>query len=165
MKPIRESDLPGIGRKYEIETLSRERFVIVVHDDGRREIYTPDRSDPDDTVSVATLEDDEARAIGAILGGMHYKPKALETIEVALNDLIIEWYRIDDGYAAVGLTIGELDVRQKTGASIIAAVYPDHTHHINPGSDYRLRGGSTLIVAGERNQLKVLKQLLTHGGS
>ncbi|MEF3307034.1 cation:proton antiporter regulatory subunit [Paenibacillus sp. GYB003] len=164
MKPIRESDLPGIGRKYEIETQSRERFVIVVHDDGRREIYTPDPHDPDETVSVATFQDDEARAIGAILGGMNYKPKALETIEVALNDLIIEWYRIDGDYPSVGLSIGELDVRRKTGASIIAVVYPDQTHQINPGPEYKLKGGSTLVVAGERNQLKVLKQLLTHGG-
>ncbi|GAA3408783.1 cation:proton antiporter regulatory subunit [Paenibacillus hodogayensis] len=164
MKPIRESDLPGIGRKYEIETYSREKFVIVIHDDGRREIYTPDREDPDESVSIATLEDDEARAIAAILGGMNYKPKAMETIEVALNDLIIEWYRIDTDYPCVGVSIGELGVRQKTGASIIAAVYPDHTHHINPGAEYKLKGGSTLIVAGERNQLKVLKQLLQHGG-
>lgn len=164
MKPIRESDLPGIGRKYEIETQAKERFVVVIHDDGRREIYTADRHDPDETISVVTLEDDEARAIAAILGGMNYKPKALETIEVALNDLIIEWYRIYDDFPCVGLSIGEMDVRRKTGASIIAAVYPDHTHHINPGPDYKLQGGSTLIVAGERNQLKLLKQLLRHGG-
>ncbi|MDF2722273.1 MAG: yhaT [Paenibacillus sp.] len=164
MKLIRESDLPGIGRKYEVETLSRERLVIVVHDDGRREIFTPDRDDPDENMLVFTLEDDEARAIGAIIGGMNYKPKALETIEVVLNDLIIEWYRIGAEYPCVGKTIGELGVRQRTGANIIAAVYPDESHHINPGPDYRLKGGSTLIVAGERNQIKVLKQLLTHGG-
>lgn len=164
MKPIRESDLPGIGRKYEIEAHSREKLVIVVHDDGRREIYAPDRDDPEESWSIATLEDDEARAIAAILGGMNYKPKALETIEVALNDLIIEWYRIDAADPCVGFSIGELGVRQQTGASIIAAVYPDHTYDINPGAECRLVGGGTLIVAGQRSQLKVLKQLLRRGG-
>ncbi|PYI53787.1 cation:proton antiporter regulatory subunit [Paenibacillus flagellatus] len=164
MKPIRESDLPGIGRKYEVETRERLKLVIVVHDDGRREVYQFDHREPDEAVSTMTLEDDEARAVAAILGGMNYKPKALETIEVALHDLVIEWFRIDAGFACVGRTIGELDVRRTTGATIIAAVGLDRTSQINPGPSYRLAAEGTLVVAGERGQLKLLKRLLQNGG-
>lgn len=54
---IKENDLPGIGKKFEIETRNREKMTIVIHDDGRREIYRFDDEDPDEVLSTISLDD------------------------------------------------------------------------------------------------------------
>ncbi|ANS75751.1 potassium:proton antiporter [Paenibacillus yonginensis] len=161
---LKETDLPGIGKKFVVTTRSGDKLVIIVHDDGRRELYHFKHDDEEESISMVTLDDDEARHISAIVGGINYKPKALETIEVALDDLIIEWYRIESGFKCVGLSIGELNVRQQSGATIIALIDPTHGKTINPGPDVVITANSMLVALGERQHQKRLRQVLLNGG-
>ncbi len=163
MTLIRESDLPGIGRKFQIDTRGGDKLVIIVHDDGRREVHHFDNDDPDESVSMVTLDDVEARRVGGILGGMSYMPRALESVDVAFDEMYIEWYKVEPGAKSIGMTIGNLGIRKKTGATIIAIVKRDQMKIINPGPEQTIKEGATLVMLGERAKVKACKQLIQHG--
>lgn len=162
---IREADLPGIGRKFQADLRSGERVVVVVHDDGRRELFLFEDASPDRKPAVLGLEDAEARQLAGILGGMAYAPRALEGVEVALGGLVVEWYRIQPDSPAAGRTIGELAIRQAFGATVVAVSGrgPAGEQIVNPGPEVVIDPGATLVVVGKRHQMQLLKDALAAG--
>ncbi len=163
MSTFKETDLPGIGRKFQVDTRSGDKLVILVHDDGKREMHHFDYNDPDESISMVTLDDSEARRVGAILGGMVYMPKALESVDVAFDEMVIEWFKVEREAKGAGMTIGKLEIRKKTGAAIIAVIKQNHEKIVNPGPEQVIFVGSTLVVLGERGQVKACKRLIEKG--
>lgn len=163
MSSISESNLPGVGRKFQVETLSGDRLIIVIHDDGTRELYHFGRKNFDRPASVLRLTDGEARQIAGIVGGLTYVPKALPATEVVLEDLVLEWFTIPEGAASSGKTISDLQLRTKTGSSVVSIIEPNRTTRTNPGAATLLNEGATLILAGDRRSNAKLKHLLVYG--
>jgi len=163
MSSISESNLPGVGRKFQVETLSGDRLTIVIHDDGTRELYHFGRKNLDRPASVLRLTDGEARQIAGIVGGLTYVPKALPATEVVLEDLVLEWFTIPDGATSVGRTISELQLRSRTGSSVVSIIEPNRTTRTNPEAATLLNEGATLILAGDRRSNAKLKRLLVYG--
>ncbi len=160
MSTISESNLPGVGRKFQVEMMSGDRLIIVIHDDGRRELYHFTRKNLDRAASVLTLTDGEARQVAGIIGGLTYVPKALPSAEVVLDDLVLEWFTIEPHAACIGKTIRELQARTATGASIVSIIEPNRVKRTNPEADTALNEGATLILAGDRRNIAALKRLL-----
>lgn len=163
MSLIRESSLPGVGKKFQINTRSGDKMVVIIHDDGTREIHHFFHDDPEESISMVTLDDDEARRVSAIIGGMVYRPQALETADVAFDKMVIEWYKVEPGDMSIDKEIGELNVRKTTGATIIAIVQRDQEKIINPGPETIIKAGATLVILGNREQVKGCKKLIKSG--
>ena len=163
MSTISEVFLPGVGRKFQVETMTGDRLVIVIHDDGTRELYHFTRRDFERPASVLRLSDGEARQIAGIIGGLTYVPRNLPMAEVILGDLVLEWFTIESGAACIGKSIRELHVRSVTGASIVSIIEPDQTKRTNPEAETVLNEGATLIVAGDRRTINAVKRLLVEG--
>lgn len=163
MANIRETDLPGIGRKFSVETEESEKISIIVHEDGKREIFHNPPDSPEDYELVVTLGDVEARQIASIIGGMSYRPSGLEQAELSLSQLSIEWYKLKRNMDCLGKTIGDLAIRENTGTVVIASIESSRKQKISPGPEYVLQEGYTLVVAGERSGIQILKQLLERG--
>ena len=137
--------------------------MFIVHDDGRRELYHFNNGE-DDSASMVSMEDAEARLLAGIIGGMAYSPKSLENIEVVLGGLVIEWYKVGEGFACVGKTITEMNIRKLTGVTVLAVIEKNREKNINPGPDYQFTPDSTLIVIAERKNLKIFKDYIRDGG-
>ena len=156
---ITECDLPGIGRKYTFTAPSGEQLAIVVHQAGTRELFIFARGAEEPCGAIA-FEDDEARRIGAIISGAYYKPKILEDLEVSLQGIAIEWFRIGPAAPARGRSIGELQIRKRTGVSIIDIIRAGQSLP-NPGPETVLEEGDTLVVAAKHGQLSAFRTLVT----
>jgi voltage-gated potassium channel len=57
-------------------------------------------------------------------------------------------------------TIRDLDLRRKTGCSVIGFKTPANEYIVNPESDTKLTKDSNLIVLGRPNQIKKLREIL-----
>ncbi|MHC0036319.1 cation:proton antiporter regulatory subunit [Pseudoneobacillus sp. C159] len=153
---IREIELPGIGKKFEAITKNKEKFVVIIHDDGRRDLYHFEQGNYEEAISSVTLDDTEARQMAAIIGGMAYAPKALETIEMAFDDLVIEWFKVEEGATAANQSIGQLNIRRSYEVNIVAIIKKNLKKIHTPGPETLLESGDTVIVSGQRNQVKLI---------
>lgn len=157
MSYFSESDLPGIGKKISCTTHSKEKVVLIIHHDGKREFYIMDK-DGDPQASV-TLLDEEARRLGGFLSGVMFKPKAVETLEVALEGIRIDWFKLDKDSPVIGQQLGGLGIRKRTQVSIIA-ILRDEEFIPNPSSDYVFREGDTCVVIGKPEKFKDFLDLI-----
>ena len=71
--------------------------TVIQHNDGDREVYVHRRARDEEPAVVLELHDDEARQLGAILGGAYERPKIVEELEMALGEFQIEWIKVPSG--------------------------------------------------------------------
>lgn len=79
-----------------------------------------------------------------------------------LTDTEVETCRIDDDSPAVGKTFGELSIRPRTGASVIACTRSGVTES-NPSLKTRLMAGDIVVLLGSRPQIRRAMSLLLSG--
>lgn len=159
---VREIDLPGVGKKFAVRTDEGERATIIIHNTGDREIYSF-RKGEDFPFHAIRLSDSEARKLSAILGGAFFQPTVGGRMDLLLEQLSIEWFKLEADAAIAGHTIRELDIRKRTGASVIAVLREGRVIP-NPAPDERLAGEDTLVVAGTREQVAQFGTFARDGG-
>jgi TrkA domain protein len=159
---LRETRLPGVGVKYSCRTAHGGRLSVILHNEGLRELYYFRHAEDDEPQAVIQLEDDEARQIGAVIGGAYERPKIVEDLEMAFGELSIEWVPVPDSSPAIGKTLAECGFRQRTGITIIAILRePEPVAGAQP-SDVVQRG-DTLVTVGKLGQYPAFRRLLAQG--
>jgi TrkA domain protein len=157
---LRETRLPGIGLKFTLRLDAGGRLAIILHNDGKRELYFFRRVDDDEPAAVIALDDDEARQLGAVIGGAYERPQIVEDLEMALGELLIEWTAVPDDSPCIGKTLAECAFRAKTGITVIAILrQPEPITGAQPGDT--VERGDTLVTVGKAGQYAPFRRLLS----
>jgi TrkA domain protein len=159
---MRQTRLPGVGTKFSFVTAHDARVAVIQHVDGTRELYVFRRRSDDEPTVVLQLEDDEARQLGAVLGGAYERPKIVEELEMVFGELAIEWVDVPAGSPAIGKTLAECAFRARTGITVIAILRePDPIVGAQPND--RIERGDTLVTVGRLGQYPAFRRLLSEG--
>ncbi|MFC5971371.1 cation:proton antiporter regulatory subunit [Halomarina salina] len=159
---VYESDLPGVGKKFEVELDGESRLVIVIHNTGRRELFLRESEDAD-AEKLFGLSDRLARQVGTIMEGAYFQPIRTESIDTVLSDdTLIEWAKVQPESPLVGKTLAETTLRQDLGISVIAIQRGENTIE-NPAADTDIRADDTLVVLGSRDACRQLDDVVTGG--
>jgi TrkA domain protein len=161
---LQETRLPGIGTKFTIRTGQGCRLAVIQHNDGRRELYFFRSAGDDEPRAVIALDDDEARQLGAVLGGAYERPKIVEDLEMALGELLIEWIPVPDTSPWIGKSLAEAGFRAKVGITVIAILRePEPVSGALP--DDVIQEGDTLVTVGKAGAYGAFRRMLAQGES
>jgi TrkA domain protein len=155
-----ESDLPGVGKKHEVDLGDGTSLVIVTHNTGQRELYLkPD--DDEDSEKLFELSDRMARMVGTILEGAYFQPVQSEHVETMLSEgTLLEWYAVEAGSPLVGETLESAHVGRETGVTVIA-IQRGQDVLSAPDSQTAIEADDTLVVVGDRESCDAFEVLLT----
>ena len=161
---LQETRLPGIGTKFTLRTGEGCRLAVIQHNDGRRDLYFFRSAADDEPRAVIALDDDEARQLGAILGGAYERPKIVEELEMALGELLIEWIPVPDTSRWIGKSLAEAGFRANLGITVIAILRePEPVTGALP--DDVIQQGDTLVTVGKAGSYPAFQRVLDEGES
>jgi TrkA domain protein len=161
---VEETRLPGVGSKFTLRLDAGGRLAVILHNDGKRELYYFGHAGDEEPRAVITLDDDEARQLGAVVGGAYERPKIVEDLEMALGELQIEWISVPDDSPWIGHTLAEAGFRARTGVTVIAILRePEPISGAQPSDT--IERGDTLVTVGKAGQYVQFRRLLSRGDS
>ena len=150
---LKETRLPGVGVKWTMTPAAGSRITVIQHNDGDREVYVHRRRSDEEPAVVLELHDDEARQLGALLGGAYERPKIVEELEMALGEFQIEWIKVPNDSWVNGRTLADCGFRKRTGVTVIAILRESESIAGAQPEDVIL-DGDTIVVVGKAGPVR-----------
>lgn len=85
--------------------------------------------------------------------------KEMADLKKAVNLLDLSWIDLNTKSPMIGKSIKQLDIRKRTGISIVGIVSSNNNINSNPDSSYRFKNGDRLAVMGNQEQLTNFKNM------
>lgn len=161
MAEVQETNLPGVGVRYEFTSHGGRRIGVVAHRSGRREVFVADPDDPDAAGRVVDLSEEDSRTLGELLGVSQIAGQ-LADLQQHVEGLAIDWLPVgrDSPYAA--RPMGDARIRTRTGVSVVAIIRGEEAIPA-PGPEERIESGDYLVVVGNHRGVEQVVELLHSG--
>lgn len=158
MAEVEETQLPGIGIRYDFVTGGGARIGVLLHRTGRRELLVYRHDDPDECALSLDLGSDDARTLAELLGASRVVEQ-LANLHQDVEGLSIDWIEIEDGAEWAGKTLREAAVHTHTGVSVVALIGASGAVAA-PGAEDVLEAGATAVAVGAAEGVLALEQRL-----
>lgn len=155
---VEEVKLPGVGLRRDFACLNGKRVGVLSKKTGERQLIVYDDEDPDSVKVNVEMDAEEASVLAELLGA----PRVIERLS-RLREQI-------EGLATAGITIapespfvertlGDAEIRTRTGVSIVAVVRRDGVE-LSPRPDFGFQAGDKVIVVGTDDGVKAADAIL-----
>lgn len=158
---LEETPLPGIGVRRDVMLATGRRVGVVIKREGGMELIISERQDPDACQAAIPLTNEEAAAIGGMLGA----PQLVADLTAEHRELpgvSTRQFVLSQDSPYTERTLGDTHLRTRTHASIVAISRSGQVH-ASPPPSFELAPGDVVIVVGTPDGLDKAAHLLNHG--
>ncbi|MET0627453.1 MAG: cation:proton antiporter regulatory subunit [Acidimicrobiia bacterium] len=159
MADVDETQLPGMGVRYDFTTELGERVGVLVHRTGRRDVFLYSADDPDECRATITLRPDDARTLAELLGATRVA-EHLAAVQQQVAGLTLEWITVSPSSPWAGLSLQEAAIHTETGVSVVALLNGDDVTAA-PGAEDVLVAGAQVVAIGTPAGLATLNARLS----
>ncbi|MCH9816523.1 MAG: cation:proton antiporter regulatory subunit [Actinomycetia bacterium] len=158
---VNETMLPGVGMRYEFNTVKGERFGMIAYRDGRMDLVSYSDDDPDECISMVRLDRTEVETVAEIMGAPRITARIADLTR-EIPGLVSAQIEVPPNSPYIGEELGETRCRTRTGASIVAMVRGTKVVS-SPTPQERLAVGDVLVVIGTETGIDEVRKLISGG--
>ncbi len=152
---IREQQLPGIGRRFDLDVEDRLTLTVVARRDGSRDIAVSEMGADQPRRSVH-LPREQAVAVGSLLLGARFcEGDARDGRAVDVGTVVL-----GAGSPAIGRVPSQIPLLDGSDAAVVAVARDDTPQLLEDDRHRACESGDRLVVAARRDWLdEVIRQL------
>ncbi|MFW6238451.1 MAG: cation:proton antiporter regulatory subunit [Halanaerobiales bacterium] len=154
---IKETELPGVGKKYSFRTAEGLFFVTIIHHNGDRELYFLKDEEAEEAEFCFKLTDEEARRLGTLLVGADYQPVTEHQARLLHEDILVEWVEVQSSSWLTDKMIKEAEIRTRIGVTVIGIQRGEEMIG-SPDIDEKIFPGDILMVTGKKDNIDKFKK-------
>ncbi len=158
---VNVTPLPGLGTRQDFTTRAGRRVGVISYRDGRLELIASGPDDPDRIAASVGLTAEETSTLANLLGAPQLVAQLTEQQREVTG--ITTWQLpITAGSPYDERTLGETEMRTRTGTSIVAVIRGG-TVQPSPRPNFEFAAGDLVIIVGTADGLQSAAEILERG--